>query len=282
MKTYLTRAAALAAAIAVACSIPALGQAAPQQHDTAVAPTDEAVVPSDVDPLFVGGEPATVEEFPFVIAGLREGGSRPEGQSCTGSVVAPTKILTAAHCADSAGRKTFLHGLDDLNEGEGFTTEVVDYRQHPSYVNFDEGYDVAVVTTADEIPVPDGEYAEFATSADEGLSEPGQDGHGLGYGMKDRDDNSQDVTLQQITLPIVDGEQECQGVGAGFDKATMLCAGFEDGRKTILQGDSGGPLSVDGKIVGVASWSRSDFQWYSVYGRLDNEMGDWVQEQVES
>ncbi|GAA3058874.1 hypothetical protein GCM10020229_83180 [Kitasatospora albolonga] len=72
----------------------------------------------------------------------------------------------------------------------------------------------------------------------------------------------------------------CNGVGAGFQDATMICSGYSDGHVSILPGDSGGPLIVDGKVVGVASWSRSDFKWYSVYGRLNNDMGDWVKEQI--
>ncbi|MBW4721237.1 trypsin-like serine protease [Saccharothrix sp. SC076] len=235
---------------------------------------------SDATTSFHNGQDATVDEFPAIIAGLRAGGSRPQGQSCTGSVVAPRKILIAAHCADAQGDKSFLYGLDDLNAGGGFRTEVVEYKKHPKYVNFDQGYDVAVVTVADDIPVRGGRYARFATSADAGLATPGKNGLGFGYGKKDFDDVRRDVTLDKATLPIVDGDSVCRGVGAGFRSATMICAGYADGRTTILPGDSGGPLVVDGKIVGVASWSRSDFKWYSVYGRLTNEMGDWVQQEV--
>ncbi|WP_217370203.1 trypsin-like serine protease [Nonomuraea antri] len=229
---------------------------------------------------FYNGQDATVDEFPAIIAGLREGGTRPQGQSCTGSVIAPRKVLIAAHCADAQGRKTFLYGLDDLNATGGFRTEVVEYKKHPRYVNFDQGYDVAVVTVADDIPVPGGRYATFATSADAGLEAPGRNGLGFGYGKKDVDDASRDVTLDKATLPIVNGDQLCQGVGAGFKSATMICAGYSDGRVTILPGDSGGPFIVDGKIVGLASWSRSDFRWYSIYARLTNDMGDWVKEQI--
>ncbi|YCK37319.1 trypsin-like serine protease [Actinomadura sp. ATCC 39365] len=229
---------------------------------------------------FYNGQDATVAEFPAIVAGLREGGSRPQGQSCTGSVIAPRKILIAAHCADAEGRKTFLYGLDDLNAAGGFRTDVVEYKKHPKYVNFDQGYDVAVVTVADDIPVRDGRYAAFATSADAGLEAPGRNGLGFGYGKKDFDDATRDVTLDKATLPIVDGRQLCQGVGAGFKPATMICAGYADGHVTILPGDSGGPLVVDGKVIGLASWSRSDFKWYSVYSRLTNDMGDWVKEQL--
>jgi secreted trypsin-like serine protease len=240
----------------------------------------------DASPMFVGGQDATVGEFPGIIAGIRAGGPRPEGQTCTGTVVAPRKILIAAHCADAQGDKKFVYGLDDLKDynggnGTGFAVNVVSYKKHPKYVNFDQGYDVAVVTVDRDIALKNGAaYPKFATSADSGGAAPGKTGLGFGYGKKDFNDNSMDVTLDKASLPVVNGDSVCQGVGAGFKSAYMICAGYSDGRITILPGDSGGPLVFDGKIYGVASWSRSDFKWYSIYGRLDNEMGDWVKTEV--
>ncbi|WP_285611349.1 trypsin-like serine protease [Actinokineospora globicatena] len=240
----------------------------------------------DATPSFVGGTDATVSEFPGIIAGIRAGGTRPQGQTCTGTVVAPRKILIAAHCADAAGDKSFVYGLDDLKDynngsGSGFAVKAVSYKKHPKYVNFDQGYDVAVVTVDKDIALKGGAaFPAFATSADAGGAAPGKTGQGFGYGKKDFNDNSADVTLDKASLPIVNGDSVCQGVGAGFKSAYMICAGYSDGRITILPGDSGGPLIVGGKIYGVASWSRSDFKWYSVYGRLDNEMGDWVKSEV--
>jgi secreted trypsin-like serine protease len=58
----------------------------------------------------VGGTAAASEEWPwaaFVLAADRKG----EGFSCTGTVVAPTLVLTAGHCAEDiiSGRKTPPH-----------------------------------------------------------------------------------------------------------------------------------------------------------------------------
>ncbi|WP_278044188.1 trypsin-like serine protease [Herbihabitans rhizosphaerae] len=47
-----------------------------------------------------------------------------------------------------------------------------------------------------------------------------------------------------------------------------------------MPGDSGGPLIVGDKIVGVASWSESKWQWYSIYGRLNSEADDWAVQQT--
>lgn len=240
----------------------------------------------DAGAFFYNGQDATVGEYPGIVAGIRAGGSRPQGQTCSGTLVAPRKVLIAAHCADASGEKRFVYGLNDLNEwnggsGPGTVANVVSYKKHPRYVNFDQGYDVAVVTLDRDVRLQGGAaYPKFATSADAGIWKVGDNGLGFGYGKKNHADNPADVTLDKATLPIVNGSQVCTGVGAGFQSATMICAGYADGRTTILQGDSGGPLIVGGKIVGIASWSRSDFRWYSVYGRLDNDMGDWVAQEV--
>ncbi|MFI6302829.1 trypsin-like serine protease [Amycolatopsis thailandensis] len=265
-----------------ALSIPVAGGtagAAPQPSASAVAPTGDVRVPDGAHAQGIGGVPASVKDYPFAIAALREGGSRPKGQSCSGSVVAPRKVMVAAHCKELAGEKSVLYGLDDLKSTGGTQLKAVDYQLHPKFTQPWNGYDVAIITTDADIPVPAGGYAKVATSADTGLETPGKDGFSLGYGKKTQNDSPADVTLQKLTLPIVNANQ-CTGVENGVDPKTMICAGYSDGRKTVLPGDSGGPFIVNGVVIGITSWSRSDFKWYSVYSRLNNEMGDWVKQQI--
>lgn len=130
--------------------------AAPGGGLSGATPTDLARVPDGAQGQSIGGEPASVREHPYVIAALREGGSRPRGQSCSGSVIAPRKVLVAAHCKELQGRKTVLYGLDDVAKPGGTQLNVVDYKTHPSYRHFASGYDVAVITTDADIPVPAG------------------------------------------------------------------------------------------------------------------------------
>lgn len=279
------------ASLAILTTLAAVTQAKPVERSSevfAVAPTGESVfypVNKDDGPSgsFHGGEKIAHKDYNFMIAGIRAGGGRPQGQTCSGSVIGPRKILIAAHCADAAGTKTFVYGVDDLNKGELQKIEVVSYKKHPKYVNFDKGYDVAVVTTKTDIPVPSGfQFAKFATSKDKGLFKAGKEAWGYGYGKKDPDDNSKNVELHRAKLPLEDHDV-CTKSGQGLKVLgdTMVCSGFETGQPaTILQGDSGGPLIVDGVILGVGSWSKSTWNWYSIYARLDNDMGDWVAEEL--
>ncbi|GLZ40247.1 trypsin-like serine protease [Actinokineospora sp. NBRC 105648] len=280
-----TRAAAVVMGVALtALAAVTVANAAPIETGNRTAATFEGDTPSpppgDASAFIYKGQDATLSEYPPVIAALRAGGVRPKGQSCTGSVVGKRSIVIAAHCNGLEGTKTFNYGLDDLNVGTGTTLTVKSYEVHPRYVNFDQGYDVAVVTTNEDIPLSPDKWAKFATSADAGVWKIGDQGLSLGYGKKTHEDSPADVSLDKQSFPIVDGASVCQGVGAGFKAATMICAGYPDGRTTILPGDSGGPLVVNGKLVGLASWSRSDFKWYGIWSRLDNDMGDWVKEKV--
>lgn len=48
-----------------------------------------------LDGKIVGGEPAEIEDYPYQISLLAYG-----SHSCGGSIIAPNKILTAAHCTE--------------------------------------------------------------------------------------------------------------------------------------------------------------------------------------
>ncbi|QKW10043.1 trypsin-like serine protease [Streptomyces sp. NA04227] len=256
--------------------------ATPGPETDAVNPTDTLQVPEGPHAQIIGGEQTTVAEYPYIVAALREGGPRPLGQTCTGSVIGPRTILIAAHCKDGDGTKSFYYGADDLTKPEGGTKiEVESYTQHPKYQSpngWQTGYDVAVVQTKQDIPVKDGQYAKFATSADSELSQPGKTGTAIGYGRVSDGENT-NAHVKKASLPVVDGQNTCGSFGS-FNGAYMVCAGYADGHDGICQGDSGGPLVVDGVVIGVASWVRTGCNSYGAWGRLTNEMGDWVKTQL--
>lgn len=237
---------------------------------------------NSIEANFIGGKQVSVKDFPFAIAMLREGGGRPQTQSCTGAVIAPRKILSAAHCVDAPGKKTFAYGLDDLNNGEIKKLELVSFKKHPKYTDYVKGYDIAVATTKEDIPIMGGKFPKVLTSADKGHVKDGMSAFALGYGMKDIKDNSKNVELYSGNLPTVNADT-CNQSGQGLKviPAHHICSGTSSGRPvTALPGNSGGPLIVNGAIAGVASWSKSTWDWYTIYARLDADGGDWVAEEM--
>lgn len=272
---------ALAVAVAPA-AVPAAADPTPAPA-TAANPTDQLRPHPGSGPRVVNGQRTTVGENPSVITGLRVGGGGPQGASCTASVVGKRKILTAAHCMiDVSGEKSYLYGDDDLNSpgDESFRTKVASYKAHPKYTgpnSWRQGYDVAVVTTADDIPVPESQWAKVAGSADAALTEPGKSGTALGYGKVAAGGSS--GVLYKTTMPVNDVSR-CQVFDIKVDPDVMVCAGYDDGRTGTCSGDSGGPFTVDGVVVGVVSWGSSKCDRYSIMARLTNEMGDWAKAQI--
>ncbi|CEJ82372.1 hypothetical protein VHEMI02441 [[Torrubiella] hemipterigena] len=237
---------------------------------------------NETEAFFIGGKAVPHKEYPFMAAGHRAGGPRPNGQSCSGSVIAPRKVVIAAHCADASGTKTVVYGSDDVGKGEPKKLEVLSYKKHPKYSNFQQGYDVAVITTKEDIVPADFKFPKFATSKDAGKVKFGTEAFALGYGKKDVDDKQKNAELHRAEFPVVD-PAECDKTGQGLKVVPeqQFCIGTPTGRPTTcLQGDSGGPMIVDGVIYGICSWSKSTWDWYSIYNRLDNEVGDWVAEEL--
>ncbi|MGW0519620.1 trypsin-like serine protease [Crossiella sp. NPDC003009] len=272
---------ALCVALA-ALAMPVTAAAEPAPISTAAVPTDE-LKPGDAGANVINGQRTTVKENPFVIAGIRAGGGGPQGQSCTAAVVGKRKILTAAHCMiDATGAKSYIYGDDDLNTAgdETFRTKVTSFKAHPRYTgpgSWQTGYDVAVITTADDLPVPESQWAKVAGSGDTGLTQPDKSGTVFGYGRTSSSGGS--GALYKTTLPVNDAKN-CQVFNVRVNPDVMVCTGYDNGRTGTCSGDSGGPYIVDGVVAGVVSWGASGCDRYSVMARLTNEMGDWARKEI--
>ncbi|WP_433005377.1 S8 family serine peptidase [Kribbella sp. CA-294648] len=230
----------------------------------------------------VGGTLTTVSKYPFIISQHRVGGARPTEQSCTGSVVAPRKVLIAAHCKFAQGEKYLVYGRDDLADtSKGVRIGIQEYLTHPNYNASDGwriGFDVAVITTTADIPTPAGmAYPSVAKSGD--TLPLGTRGTAIGYGKSDSQDAQRNTKLYEAVLPTVDG-QNCNSYSGHFDERYMMCSGFASGGPSLCQGDSGGPYLHNGKIYGVFSWLRTDCATYQAHGKLWGVMGDWANEQL--
>ncbi len=198
----------------------------------------------------VGGERASIETNPWAVY-LTDGNGY---QFCGGTIVAPMKVLTAAHCAlgRSPSQVRVVAGREDKQDkGAGIVATPADIWIHKQYIAADEGEDLAVLTMKQPLPFTPLPIAE---ATDRELYLPGTKLRALGWGRTSENGKTSRY-LMQAELPVLP-DADCVDSYPQFVKADMFCAGYPEGKIDTCQGDSGGPIVVGGRVVGVTSWGE--------------------------
>lgn len=209
------------------------------------------------------------------------------GFFCGGAVVAPTKILTAAHCVkgyDWNANGAVVTGTAQLPSADGTdlhggtVTGVWRQWNHPSYKATTIDNDIAVLT----LPVPvKATPIRMTTSGDTTSYKAGTSAKVYGWGRTSSTSDAISDRLKTATLPV-QSDTTCAGAyGADFVKGHMVCAGkpatgSDSGTTSACNGDSGGPLVVNNRIVGVVSWGVTDCVAkgaYSVFSKVSTYVG---------
>ncbi|MEU0270480.1 trypsin-like serine protease [Streptomyces sp. NPDC006307] len=228
---------------------------------------------STVDPKIISGQPASIAEAPWMVQLYYYDPADGTGFFCGGSLVAPNKVLTAAHCVygvNWALNGTVVGGTEKLfyTTDEGMAVGVARQWVNPAYNDTTINGDVAVLTL--DTPLP---YRTLqTTSADDTLSyKAGTPGTVYGWGrISSTSDESAEV-LQKATVPMR-ADSSCSAYfGSHFVAGNMVCAGEpasgqDAGTVSPCNGDSGGPLVVNGRIAGVVSWGVEDCVESGAYG----------------
>lgn len=234
----------------------------------------------------VGGNAADQGEYPAV-AEITYGVFQ-----CTGTLIAPDKVLSAGHCSSLTGAAVSSPAawpaplvdvrIGDVRPGQGERVPVRSIAVHPDYLLTD-GYDVSVLTlsgASTKAPV------KVAGAGERDLWSAGTPATIAGFGVTSEGGDAPDV-LQEAQVPITT-DPYCEGAYSSFDVTTMVCAGFPEGGVDTCQGDSGGPLfgrDAAGalRVVGSTSFGEGCARAGKpgVYARVaDGELREWIRSQA--
>src|SRR3954468_11205924 len=244
------------------------------------------LVPAQSAHAIVGGTNVPAGKYPYVADITVD-----SAFGCTGTLVAPTFIVTAGHCSSlTPGLASVPLGqpgqLVDVSVGSNKPGE----GQHPAVkrtiVNPDynilngDSYDESLLELATPVNLP---TVKVAGKGEEGLWKPGTLATIAGFGVTSEGGDAPDV-MQEAQVPITTDAYATGAYDGSFDPKTMLAAGYPQGGTDTCQGDSGGPLlvpAVKGELGlgGDTSWGEGCAQpgKPGVYGRIgDTTLRSWI------
>jgi trypsin len=254
----------------------------------------------------VGGNNAAPGEYPYVAHILID-----RSFQCTGTLVTPRHVITAAHCSSLApggvanvpigqpGQLIELsigaHQTPSASLAGGYVSDGEKHVARTVFVNpgwaglGSVSHDAAIVeldTPSSKAPV------KVASAAERSLWTAGTLATIAGFGVTEADGDQPNV-LQEARVPIVADAVAAnaypylvEGVDplfGGFESRTQVAAGYPQGGVDTCQGDSGGPLLVLAgsamRLVGDTSYGAGCAEpgFPGVYGRLaDATLREWV------
>ena len=216
--------------------------------------------------LVVGGHDAPPGSWPSMAAIVLS--TQPDagrGQFCGGTVIAPTAVLTAAHCvrddADAVRPPAFFDvvvGRQSLRGSDGQRVHVASVAVHPANDPATVRYDAAILLLAEPVSAPP---MRLATAADDAaLGTPGSLALVAGWGATDGAVRTFPDALQEAAVPL-QADAYCQAglPGLPYDPASMTCAAYDQDDADVCNGDSGGPLARQDAAgawvqLGIVSW----------------------------
>jgi hypothetical protein len=197
---------------------------------------------------------------------------------CGGTLIAPTAVLTAAHClyGESGSPQLTFPGRGTVAGGEVFL--------HPLYDgDFTDGYDVAVVTVAQSFGAP---VAQAGAPWDPGAYQADQYATIMGYGHNTPDGGS--GTFRTAIVPVRSDSDMADIYDPWYwvdDWKEPLMIGAGIGQITTCIGDSGAPLIKQRTypvVIGVVSFGNGGCGTAGAFAEIANQQLAWIASRVPS
>lgn len=193
----------------------------------------------------IGGAPAQQGAFPSLAYVIDIQGKYV--YQCTGTVVAPSLVLTAGHCAEDmrtgvrnrpSGYRVVTGAADPLTPGASVST-VLGVIVYPGFARRVDDGDAALLVLSTPVTAPP---ITLATSSYMAHLQAGSPAVMAGWGLTSYEQRLPTETLRSAST-VVQGRRWCAGNAPPFYAKSEICAIAPPSYATgACSGDSGGPL----------------------------------------
>ncbi|KAK4878080.1 hypothetical protein RN001_010586 [Aquatica leii] len=196
----------------------------------------------------IGGTDANIEDFPYQVS--VEYGNK---HSCGGSIITPTKVLTAAHCTiNQSANKFRVRAGSAWREQGGQVVNVIKKVEHPDYNPPKINSDLSILILSKPLLL-DNKVKTINIAQVEDVP-VGTAANVTGWGVTEA--NVLSDRLLVVDVPRVDDQICKKRFPTTYNASTMICYGGVVGKDSCTS-DSGGPLVIDGEQHGVISYGVS-------------------------
>lgn len=262
---------------------------------TALAPAAATAAPGGAHASIIGGDPASIADFPSLAFVAADDG-RGRRFSCTGTVISPRVVLTAAHCVEDLDAGGFTAAKDYVvvtgraNPRETATGNALRVSETHVFPRFDPGTthgDAALLVLSSPTPAPG---IPLATAADSALYAGGAGVLLAGWGLTRANATAAPDSLHSTAGVVLDpaacGVRTRSYYPPYSVREQMCTTDPPDRRNGGCFGDSGGPViaqRADGSPVeiGIVSTGgpRCSTKLPNIFTRVDL-VSTWASEWI--